>query len=74
MWWERAKDGGVIPAYRVPTGGRHGKDEEHARDNFGHGANAGFISYIPHVFGPRESFQRLYLRSVQTGRFGFGAM
>ena len=36
------------PGCRVPTGGRHGNEEEHASDNFEHGANAG-ISCIANI-------------------------
>jgi len=43
------------PGYRVPTRWWHGNEEKHARDNFGHGANAG-ISYNTHAFVPRRSF------------------
>ena len=34
------------PGYRVPTRWWHGNEVKHARDNFGHGANIGCISYM----------------------------
>ena len=55
------------PGYRVPTRWWHGNEVKHARDNFGHGANAG-ISYNTHAFIPRRSFS-----AVIPSKRAFGA-
>ena len=60
------------PDNRVPTGARHGNKEDHASDNFRHGANAGFIAFNTHAFGPRAvdsmviSFEACIIGGVQV--------